>query len=158
MGLRVTRWQAWALLGCSLAAAAEPDALQQLARQQRCPDCDLRDADLRGWALLGADLSRADLRDARLDGSNLRGAILRGADLRGVDLSQMRLAGADLRGADLRHLHLDRDLEFIDLRGVQWEGARFAQGQRCGPLPAKGGFGCSAVQQQGLESEPHTPQ
>lgn len=90
-------------------------------------------------ACSGCDLSGADLRERELDGAEFRGA-----DLRGVALHAVRLAGADLRDTDLRHLDADLDLEFVDLRGVRLEGARFADGVVCGPMPDKGGFGCAA--------------
>lgn len=134
----------WLGLLAATALAASPGALEQLRASNQCPGCDLRKADLRRQTLVGADLRGADLRQARLQGADLRGARLEKADLRGVALHEVVLAGADLRNADLRHLHVDEDLEFIDLRGVRLEGARFAKGVRCGPLPAKGGFGCSA--------------
>lgn len=58
-------------------------------------------------------------------------------------LSSGECRGCDLRDADLTHLNIDRDLEFVDLRGVLLEEARFADGRRCGPLPEIGGWGCS---------------
>ena len=118
--------------------------LQRLLSSGECRGCDLRGADLRERDLGGARLDDADLRDAQLAGTSLMGASLRSARLTGVSLSEVVLAGADLRDADLTHLNIDRDLEFVDLRGVLLEGARFADGRRCGPLPEIGGWGCSA--------------
>ena len=132
---------ALALWAC--AHALDADDLQTLLSSGECRGCDLRNADLRNRDLSGAHLDAADLRNAQLAGSSLIGASLRGARLTGVELFAVRLTGADLRDADLTHLHIDRDLEFLDLTGVLLEGARFADGQRCGPLPEIGGWGCS---------------
>lgn len=143
--------------GCALAAliafglwnyagaghAFDAGDLETLLASGKCPGCDLRGADLRNRDLRGAQLEAADLRDAQLTGSSLAGANLRGARLTGVELHEVRLTGADLRDADLSHLHIDRDLEFLDLTGVLLEGARFSGGRRCGPLPEIGGWGCS---------------
>lgn len=71
---------------------------------------------------------------------------LRAAEPGAVDtlLETNACQGCDLHGADLRHLDADLDLEFVDLRGVRLEGAHFAHGVTCGPMPEKGGFGCAA--------------
>ena len=39
---------------------------------------------------------------------------------------------------------MDFDLEFVELVGVQMEGACFKGGFVCGGLPEKGGWGCAA--------------
>ena len=132
------------LVACAgLAHAFDPGDLETLLARGECRGCDLSGADLRGRDLSGAQLQAADLSNARLAGGSLVGAKLRGARLSGVELYEVRLTGADLRDADLTHLHIDRDLEFIDLTGVLLEGARFSEGRRCGPLPEIGGWGCS---------------
>jgi hypothetical protein len=131
----------WACAGA--AHAFDAGDLETLLASGKCPGCDLRGADLRNRNLNGVQLNAADLRDARLAGSSLAGASLRGARLTGIDFFEVRLTGADLRDADLSHLHIDRDLEFMDLTGVLLEGARFSDGRRCGPLPEIGGWGCS---------------
>jgi len=132
------------LVACAeIACAFDPGDLETLLAHGECRGCDLSGADLRGRDLSGAQLQAADLSDARLAGGSLAGAKLRGARMTGVELYEVRLTGADLRDADLTHLHIDRDLEFIDLTGVLLEGARFGDGQRCGPLPKIGGWGSS---------------
>lgn len=103
---------------------------------------NLKDADLRSANLNGADLTGASLERARLGNANLQGAKLEGARMLGVDLSEVRLIGADLRWADLRHLDVDLAFEFVELIGVQLEGARFKDGVRCAGFPPKGGWGC----------------
>ncbi|MFQ6021528.1 MAG: pentapeptide repeat-containing protein [Acidiferrobacterales bacterium] len=103
---------------------------------------NLKDADLRGANLNGADMTGASLEHAKLSNANFQGAKLEGARLLGVDLSEVRLIGADLRWADLRHLDVDLAFEFVELIGVQLEGARFKHGVRCAGFPAKGGWGC----------------
>jgi len=135
---------AFGLWVCAGAAHAfDAGDLATLLASGKCRGCDLRGADLRNRDLSGAQLEAADLRDAQLAGSSLVGAKLRSARLTGVELHEVRLTGADLRDADLTHLHIDRDLEFVDLTGVLLEGARFSGGRRCGPLPEIGGWGCS---------------
>jgi len=119
--------------------------LQALLDSNACNGCDLEDAhlrgrklsgaaleqvnlsgaDLRGADLSGANLAGASLKEARLEGASLIGANLAGANLFGVRLSEVRLLGANLRDADLSHLDADFDLEFVELVGVQMEGARF---------------------------------
>ncbi|MFQ5754717.1 MAG: pentapeptide repeat-containing protein [Acidiferrobacterales bacterium] len=103
---------------------------------------NLNDADLQGVKLNGGDLTGATLERARLANANFQGAKLQGARLLGVDLSEVKLIGADLRWADLRHLDVDLAFEFVELIGVQLEGARFKDGVRCGGFPPKGGWGC----------------
>ncbi len=71
--------------------------------------------------------------------------MLRGAILTGVDLTETHLTGADLRDADLRHLDIDIAFEFVELIGVQLNGARFKNGVRCAGFPAKGGWGCESA-------------
>ncbi len=142
--------------------AFDQDDVDSLLNTKVCNGCDLRATDLRGKALQGAqlrwsnlndadlrganlnsaDLTGASLERAKLSNTNLQGASLEGARLLGVDLSEVRLIGADLRWADLRHLDVDAAFEFVELIGVQLEGARFKNGVRCGSFPAKGGWGC----------------
>lgn len=66
-------------------------------------------------------------------------------DFSHADLSGKSLQGAMLAYSDLTHLDIDLDLEFIELTGVNLEGARFKDGVRCGSLPEAGGWGCSAA-------------
>jgi len=144
------------------AVAFDPAELDRLLKTKHCNGCNLEGVDLRGkalqgaelrWVMLdradlrganlkGADLTGASLQGARLERANLQGARLEGARLLGVDLSEVKLIGADLRWADLRHLDVDVDFEFVELIGVQLEGARFKDGVRCGGFPPKGGWGC----------------
>lgn len=144
------------------AVAFEQAELDRLLKTKHCNGCNLEGADLRGkalqgaelrWVMLdradlrganlkGADLTGASLQGARLDRANLQGVRLEGARLLGVDLSEVKLIGADLRWADLRHLDVDVAFEFVELIGVQLEGARFKDGVRCGGFPPKGGWGC----------------
>ncbi len=151
------------LLSPALSAAETP--LARLIANNACPGCDLHGvslagsqhagANLEGADLRGADLTNTDLKGANLgaakldaatlEGTDLRGANLRGASLRRTSLFATRLTGADLRDADLRDLDADHDLEYIDLIGVQLDGARFKHGVRCAGFPAKGGWGCKAI-------------
>ena len=108
-------------------------------------EVDLSGADLRGTDLSGANLADASLKEARVEGASFIGANLTGVNLFGVRLSEVRLLGANLRDADLTHLDADFDLEFVELVGVQMEGARLKDGVVCGGLPAKGGWGCAAT-------------
>jgi uncharacterized protein YjbI with pentapeptide repeats len=106
---------------------------------------NLNKADLRGANLRGADLTGASLTQAKLSDTDLRGAKLRRATLMGVDLTETHLIGADLREVDLRHLDIDIAFEFVELIGVQLDGARFKHGVRCAGFPTKGGWGCKAA-------------
>ncbi|MCU7845436.1 MAG: pentapeptide repeat-containing protein [Candidatus Thiodiazotropha sp. (ex Monitilora ramsayi)] len=169
MGTRCTRRFLLLPLLLYLSAQTLADTrseLNQLKTTGVCNGCNLEHADLSGadlsgnqlrWARLshsnlaganlkGADLTGADLSHAQLTNTQLEGAVLQGSRLSGVDLSETRLMGADLRWADMTHLDVDLALEHIDLIGVLLEGARFKHGVRCGAFPAKGGFGCTAVQ------------
>lgn len=161
-----SRWILASLLLISVTSLVAWDKmdLDHLLVTGECNGCDLEGVDLRNaqlngaklrWAkmngsdLQGTDLQRADLTGADLQQSNmtgthLDGAIMQGAKLRGVDLSETSLIGVDLRWADITHLNVDVALESIDLIGVLLEGARFDHGVRCGPFPAKGGFGCAS--------------
>ena len=90
-----------ALVG--VAAAANPDQVQQLRETKACAGCDLTDAQLSGAQLQGADLSGANLSNANLYGANLSGANLAGAVFSGADLKLANLDGAadaNLAGAD----------------------------------------------------------
>lgn len=127
--------------GCDLESADLRD--QQLAGSQ-LQGANLNRADLRGANLRGADLTGASLTQAKLSDTDLRGAKLRRATLIGVDLTETHLLGADLREADLRHLDIDIAFEFVELIGVQLDGARFKNGVRCAGFPTKGGWGCKA--------------
>ncbi len=130
---------------CDLESAVLRD--EQLAGAQ-LKGANLNKADLRGANLRGADLTGASLTDANLSHTDLRGAKLRRATLLGVDLTETQLIGADLREADLRHLDIDIVFEFVELIGVQLEGARFKHGVRCAGFPAKGGWGCKAAKDE----------
>lgn len=127
---------------CNLERAVLRD--QQLAGAQ-LKAADLNRADLRGANLRGANLTEASLRRAKLGHTDLRGAKLRRATLIGVDLTETHLIGADLREADLRHLDIDIAFEFVELIGVQLDGARFKNGVRCAGFPTKGGWGCKTA-------------
>lgn len=86
-----------------VAAAANPDQVQQLRDTKSCAGCDLTDAQLSGAQLQGADLSGANLSNANLYGANLNGANLAGAVFNGADLKLASLDGAtdaNLAGAD----------------------------------------------------------
>ena len=130
---------------CNLESAVLRD--QQLEGAQ-LKGANLNKADLRGANLRGADLTGASLTQAKLSHTDLRGAKLRRATLMGVDLTETRLIGADLREADLRHLDIDIAFEFVELIGVQLEGARFKNGVRCAGFPTKGGWGCKAAKDE----------
>ncbi len=127
---------------CNLEGAVLRD--EQLAGAQ-LKGANLNKADLRGANLRGADLTGASLTDANLSQTALRGAKLRRATLLGVDLTETQLIGADLREADLRHLDIDIAFEFVELIGVQLDGARFKNGVRCAGFPSKGGWCCKAA-------------
>ena len=152
------------LSSCAIQAEGE---LERLLKTLSCESCDLSGQNLRGKDLTGAslrnsrlvgtdlrdtiidraDLTGVDLRDAKVGNTSAIGTRFRQADLRGVRLDQMSLLGADLRETNLTHLEVDFDLEFVDLVGVQLEGARFKHGVTCGPFPPKGGWGCSAIRE-----------
>jgi len=117
-------------------------ATDQLLATGHCPACDLTGADLSAQNLTGANLAGANLSRVNLGNTSLRGANLQGAIMRGVKLSDTALAGANLRQADLSDIDIDRVFEYIEIIGIQFEGARFKYGVVCGPPPDKGGWGC----------------
>ncbi len=120
----------------------QQSALDQLLSTLQCENCDLSDTDLSDQILIDANLAGANLSGANLSGTNLRGANLQGAILRDVDLSDTALGGANLRDADLSDTDIDEVLEYIEIMGTQFEGARFKHGIICGSAPEKGGWGC----------------
>lgn len=130
-----------ACLGCDLRGA---DLSKQNLVRANLKWSDLSAADLRGADLSAADLTGAILENAKITDARLEGAKLEGARLVGTELHAAHLTGADLRWADMSHLDADFDLEFVDLVGVQLQGARFKHGVRCAGVPDKGGWGCKA--------------
>ena len=89
--------------------------------------------------LLRSNFEASDLRDCVLEGShlelstfkstNFRGCNLRHTHFRDSDFEDGDLFAADLTGADLSQCGLkDVDLRYAELKGVNWEGLRSADG------------------------------
>ncbi|MEM9771182.1 MAG: pentapeptide repeat-containing protein [Cyanobacteria bacterium P01_D01_bin.73] len=135
------------------------DFVEQLLRERKCRECDLRYRNLEGVDLEGVNLKRANLYGANLQRTNLAGADLREANLGATDLRGANLAKADLRRTSFEGAKMNAvNLESADLRQANFyltdlTGARLVeanlQGARWREIQAELAEFCGATMPDG---------